>query len=125
MTIKKDIIAALVGIVITIILFGSLYTVKIPAPGNAVVYVDNDSKTYYAPPYIDNTKPGKLQIDVNKLKPSTLEQVRKLNYTPDKYSLDNGYFQQRYRPLTSYLLEKIGLREPLPRRWTPDGQWNW
>lgn len=125
MTVKKDIIAILVGIFITIILFGSIYTVKIPAPDNAVVYVDNDTQTYYAPPYIDNTAQEKLQIDVNKLNSSTLKQVRELNYTPDKYSLDNNYFQQQYRPLTSYLLEKMGLKEPLTLRWTPEGQWNW
>ncbi len=125
MTIKKDIIAIIVGLIISIVLFGSIYTVKISAPDNAVVYVDQETEIYYAPPYIDNAPDGQTGINTNNLKAFTLNEVRELNYTPDKNSVERGYFKQQYRSLTSYLLEKIGLRKPLPTRWTPNGEWNW
>lgn len=128
MTLKKDILAVLVGLVIFIGLFGSVYYVKLSAPDNAVVYVDQEKQVYYAPPYIDNViKPlkGNSPIDVTKLTASTLKEVRDLNYTPDPVSQEKGYFVQEYRSFTSYLLEKFGLTKPLKTRWTKDGAWNW
>ncbi len=127
MTLKRDIIAVLVGIVIFIGLFGSLYTVKLQAPDNAVVYVDHDKKIYYAPPYIDNpvNSPDREPVDARKLEALTLKEARALNYAPDRASREKGYFVQQYRSLTSYLLEKIGLTKPLPSRWTNNGAWNW
>lgn len=128
MTLKKDIIAILIGIVISVSLFGSIYTVKLSAPDNAVVYVDHEKKIYYAPPLIDNLgkspKPEQ-SIDVKKLKASTLQEVRALKYTPDEVSREKGYFVQQYRSFTSFLLEKTGLSKPLPSRWTKEGAWNW
>lgn len=128
MSLKKDVIAILVGLVITIGLFGSVYTVKLQAPDNAVVYADPDKKIYYAPPYIDKLdklpKPEQ-PVEVKKLKAMPLKDVRALNYNPDRASREGGYFVQRYRNLTAYLLEKTGLVNPLPLRWTSDGDWNW
>lgn len=128
MTLKKDIIAILAGLVITVLLFGSVYTVKLPAPDNAIVYVDHDKKVYYAPPYIDNlikSPNPEPPVDVKKLQASTLKEVSALKYTPDEVSREKGYFVQQYRSFTGYLLEKMGLTKPLPSRWTGDGAWNW
>jgi hypothetical protein len=127
-TVKKDIIAILIGIVIFVSLFGSIYTVKLPAPDNAVVYIDQEKKIYYAPPLIDKLAKSpqpEQTIDVKKLKASTLKEVRALNYSPDEVSREKGYFVQQYRSFTSYLLEKMGLSKPLPSRWTKEGAWNW
>ena len=129
MSIKKDIIAILVGILIFILLFGSVYTVKIPAPDFAVVYVDQEKKIYYAPPYVDKLSkpagPAQTNIDVKKLKASTIKEMRDLKYTPDGDSREKGYFVQNYRSFTGYLMEKAGLAKPLPSRWNKDGAWNW
>ena len=128
MTFKKDIVAILVGLIIFMGIFGSIYNVTLPAPDNAVVYVDQEKQIYYAPPYIDNViKPLKTHspIDVTKLKASTLNEVRLLNYTPDPMSQEKGYFIQHYRNFTSYSLEKLGLTKPLDSRWTKEGAWNW
>jgi len=127
-TLKKDIIAIIVGLVITISFFGSVYTVKLSAPGNAIVYIDQEKKVYYAPPYIDNlsnSPNAQPPVAVEKLKALTLKEAQELSYNPDPVSQEKGYFIQQYRSLTSYLLEKTGLLQPLPLRWTKEGAWNW
>jgi hypothetical protein len=125
MTIKKDILAILVGLIISTIIFGSIYTVKLTAPDNAVVYLDNSAKIYYAPPYVENNPQGKLTVKLETLTASTLSQAKTLGFVADKGSTDNGYFKQNYRSLSSYLLEKMNFTKPLPTRWTTDGSWNW
>lgn len=118
----------MVGLIIFVLLFGSVYTVKLSAPDHAVVYVDQEKKIYYAPPYIDNMKsqpkPGQT-VDAKKLKASTLKEARDLRYQPDEASREKGYFVQQYRNLTGFLMEKTGLVKPLPSRWNKDGSWNW
>ncbi|MCL6477397.1 MAG: hypothetical protein K6T65_03190 [Peptococcaceae bacterium] len=126
----RDIIAIIVGLFIFFLLFGSLYTVKLRAPDYATVYVDPEKKIYYAPPYINSLnaqpKPGNPNpVDITKLKAITLKEARALNYSPDQTSQEKGYFVQRYRNLTSYVLEKAGISKPLPLRWNKDGTWNW
>ncbi|NTW05649.1 MAG: hypothetical protein HGA27_05995 [Peptococcaceae bacterium] len=125
MTIKKDILAILVGLIISTIIFGSIYTVKLTAPDNAVVYLDTTAKIYYAPPYVENNPQGKLAVKLETLTASTLSQAKKLGFTPDQGSAENGYYKQNYRSLTSYLLEKMNFTKPLPMRWTEEGSWNW
>lgn len=126
----RDIIASLVGLVIFMIAFGSLYTVKQEIPDYATVYADPEKKVYYAPPYVDKlmanpeSKPDN-PVDVDKLKAMPLKEALALNYTPDKNSEEEGYFIQRYRDLKGYLLEKAGLTNPLQKRWNKDGSWNW
>jgi hypothetical protein len=122
----RDTIAIIAGIIIFFFLFGSIFTVVLKAPDNAVVYADPEKKVYYAPPYIDNLDDSsKAAIDVKKLQPSTLKKVRELKFVPDEASREKGYFEQNYRSYLSFALEKIGLAEPLPLRWTGDGAWNW
>lgn len=128
MSLKKDIIAILVGLIIFVLLFGSVYTVKLAAPDHAIVYVDPEKKMYYAPPYIDNaisqSKPAQ-PIDTKRLKAIPIKEARSLQYQPDEVSKEKGYFVQQYRSLTGFLLEKTGLAKPLPSRWNKDGSWNW
>lgn len=128
MNVKKDIIAVIVGLIIFILLFGSVYTVKQAAPDHATVYVDPEKKIYYAPPYIDNmiaqSKPAQ-PIDTKRLKAITIKEARGLQYQPDEASKGKGYFTQQYRNLTGFLMEKAGLAKPLPSRWNKDGSWNW
>jgi hypothetical protein len=125
MTIKKDILAILVGLIISTIIFGSIYNVKLTAPDNAVVYLDNSARIYYAPPYVENNPQGKQAVKPETLTASTLSQAKALGFVADKGSADNGYFKQNYRSFTSYLLEKMNFTKPLPIRWTEEGSWNW
>ncbi len=128
MSIKKDIIAIFIGLIIFISVFGSVYTVKLEAPGHAVVYADPEKKVYYAPPYIDGLmSQSKLpkEIDAKKLKPYPMAEARVMQYRADETSRERGYFVQQYRSLSSYILEKAKIVKPLPTRWNKDGTWNW
>lgn len=124
----SNIPAIIIGFILFVGLFGSNYTVTLSAPDYAIVYVDPDKKIYYAPPYIDNLsqlpKPAE-PINVKNLQRATLKEVGSLGYRIDEVSKDKDYFEQKYRTLTSYMLEKIGFLKPLPPRWNPDGAWNW
>ena len=86
------------------------------APDNAIVYLDNQSHTYTAPPCIKSTTT--LQV-------STIAEARSLEYNPDKKCVDQSGFLQEDRSLTGHLLEALGILKPLPSRWNADGTWNW
>ncbi len=124
----SNIPAIIIGFILFVGLFGSYYTVTLSAPDFATVYADPDNKIYYAPPYIDNLsklkKPAE-PIEVKKLQRMTLKEAGKLNYRVDEVSKEKDYFEQKYRTLTSYLLEKMGFLKPLNSRWNPNGSWNW
>jgi hypothetical protein len=64
-------------------------------------------------------------VDVKKLGRMTLQEAKSQGFTADEASVEKDYFRQKYRPLTTFLLEKAGLAKPLPVRWTKDGEWNW
>ena len=119
----SNIIAMLIGLILFVALIGSNYTVPLTAPDYAFVYVDAEKKIYYAPSYIDIAKPP--DVDVKKLQRMTLQEARNKGLTADETSEEKGYFRQEYRPLSTYLLEKMGLAKPLPVRWNKDGAWNW
>jgi hypothetical protein len=116
-------IAVLIGLVLLVVLMGSNYTVSLEAPDYAFVYTDTEKKIYYAPSYIDIARPD--SVDVKKLGRMTLQEAKSQGFTADEASVEKDYFRQKYRPLTTFLLEKVGLAKPLPVRWTKDGEWNW
>jgi len=119
----SNILAMLIGLILLVALLGSNYTVPLTAPDYVFVYVDAEKNTYYAPSYVDIAKPP--DVDVKKLEKMTLQEAREKGLTADEASVEKGYFRQEYRPLSTYLLEKLGLAKPLPVRWNKDGAWNW
>ena len=119
----SNITAIFIGLILFVILMGSNYVIPLTAPDNAIVYTDAGKKIYYAPPYIDIAKPP--TVDAKKLGNMTLKEAKSQNYSPDEASVEKGYFRQEYRPLSTYLLEKMGLLKPLPIRWNSDGAWSW
>ncbi|MFZ5643801.1 MAG: hypothetical protein ACOY46_09455 [Bacillota bacterium] len=119
----SNIIAVLVGLILLVVLMGQNFTVPLSAPDHAIVYVDAQKKIYYAPSYIDIAKPP--SVDVKKLTRLTLTEAKAQNYAANETSVEKGYFRQEYRPLTTFILEKVGLAKPLPVRWNKDGSWNW
>jgi hypothetical protein len=88
----------------------------IDAPPSALVHVDTASRTYLAPPC--------RQIS-SALGVTSLDNARKLGFSPDARCLELGGFVQRERSLSGQLLEKFGLLPPLPSRWNANGSWNW
>ena len=126
----KDLIAIIIGLLLTTMTFGLVYIVPQAAPDNTIVYVDAEKKIYYAPPYVDNIKTHpeivpEQPIDIKKLHAITINEAKSLNYTPDQVSKEKGYFVQKYRSFTGLIMEKLDIVKPLPSRWNKDGAWNW
>ncbi len=118
-----SIIAILVGIVFLLGLLGQEIKIGKDMPPNIIVYVDETTKTYYAPPYIDGKKyPDNLNL--SNIKAQTLAEAKNNNYKPDSMSDELGYFDEK-TTLNNTILVKLGWVEPNPSRWNPDGSWNW
>jgi|GEM_PF-538752 len=117
------IVALAIGTLVLLGLFGHLIIVgKDPSP-NVVVYVDQKTHIYYAPPYILGKK-YPPDLDVSGLKGETIEEASKNQDKPDTTCVDMGYFKEKYT-LTDAILVKIGAVKPSPSRWNADGSWNW
>jgi hypothetical protein len=117
------IIAIIIGLSVLIALFGQLIMIKKPIPPATIVYVNEGTNIYYAPPYIlGNKYPSDL--DVSNLKAMTIAEAESNNYQADNKCEEMGYFREQYS-LKDTILIKIGLIELPPSRWNPDGSWNW
>jgi hypothetical protein len=88
-------------------------------PSNAIVFVDNDSHMYIAPPCVTAQKDWKHYSRM------TYGQAEKLNLKANPACNDHKVFEQKGRSAGGLILEKIGLLKPLPSRWSPNGSWNW
>jgi hypothetical protein len=101
-----------------IVLFALGYYIEIipNMPHYALLYVDDNNRTYFALPCVKN---------LENLRLCTAADAYKLKYKPDPQCRDQGGFTQEGRSLIGYLLERIGLIDPLPSRWNSDGTWNW
>lgn len=104
------------GILVVILLVGLSIGSSRTMPENAIVLVDDEARTYFAPPCV--AKQGNLRV-------VTAAEVHDLGYSPDRDCVNEGGFMQDGRSLTGKLLEAIGLFKPLPSRWNADGTWNW
>lgn len=108
----------LLAVIMTALLFLGLGIGSSTAiPDHAKVYANDAQKTYIG---MSSTIQAK-----EKMRLTTMKDVRSLKYLPDAYSRDNGDFVQEGRSLTGILFEKIGILSPLKSRWNKDGSWNW
>lgn len=90
---------------------------SVVAPEHALVIIDADRKSYFAPPCISEQMRHFPRI--------TIGQARKLGLNPDAACRDAGGFVQEARSLSGQLLQKVGALSPLRSRWNADGSWNW
>jgi hypothetical protein len=86
-------------------------------PDNALVLLDDQSKTYFSPNCAKSEK--------KTLRAVTAAEARQLNYEPDKSCQGAAGFRQDVRSLSGNLMERLGMLPPLPSRWNRDGSWNW
>jgi hypothetical protein len=86
-------------------------------PDNAVVLLDDQTRTYFSPACASQEK--------REYRPATAAEARKLNYAPDKKCEDAKGFKQDTRSLSGNLMTRLKMLPPLPSRWNPDGTWNW
>jgi hypothetical protein len=86
-------------------------------PDNAVVLLDDQTRTYLSP--------NCAKLEKKEYRPATAAEARKLNYAPDKKCQDAGGFTQDKRSLSGNLMARLGMLPPWPSRWNQDGTWNW
>ncbi len=86
-----------------------------PIPGNALVYLDNEQRTYLAPSCVSSSE---------NLEHSTIAEARNLSYKLDPKCRDTGAFDPGWYSLLHYALIKFGILSPQPSRWSFDGNWN-
>jgi hypothetical protein len=86
-------------------------------PDNAVVLLDDQTRTYVSP--------GCAKQEKGEYRQATAAEARTLNYAPDKKCREAGGFSQNSRSLTGNLMARLGMLPPLANRWNPDGTWNW
>ena len=111
-----------IGIVIlSILILGLSITNTKTVPDHAILYVNDVTKIYIAPPCIDEIN----KLNYLHLRPVTAKEAHRLKYNPDAKCRDSSGFIQDGRSLTGIFSEYIGLLEPLPSRWNNDGSWNW
>lgn len=104
------------GLLLAIFLLGQMFSASYTMPDNAIVFLNDQARTYIAPPCV--TEHENLRV-------ATAAEAHKLKYNPDRECRDEGGFIQEGRTGVFLLLEAIGLLEPLPSRWNADGTWNW
>lgn len=85
-------------------------------PANAIVYLDLDHRTYFAPPCVN----GSMNF-----MPGTARDAYAQKFSPDPACRDSGAFLSEDRSLSGQFLETLGLLTPKPSRWNPDGSWRW
>lgn len=105
-------------LIFLIVLIGIGYYIEIipNMPEHALLYIDDNTHTYFAPPCVN---------DLKKYRSCTAAVAYRLKYKPDPKCRDKGGFIQEGRSLIGYILERIGVINPLPSRWNSDGTWNW
>ncbi len=111
-------------------------------PNSATVVVNDSLGEYYGPNCLPLSQSimdslGKLSDEELQeeaepaflaagLRPTTAGEARALDYEPAGACLRIRAFDETYRSLTGFILERIGVLEPPRRsRWNEDGTWNW
>jgi hypothetical protein len=116
------------GIVVILIIIGFQIKPITGSPDNALLFFNDETKEYYAPPCL-------MEIGYNDIE--SIYNFGRLNnirvaihkdvvspYKPNVECRDNSGFFQEERSLSGMLLEKIGLFSKTKSRWNPDGSWN-
>jgi hypothetical protein len=117
------VIAIIIGVTVLLGLLGQWIIVAKDAPLYVIVYVDEKTGIYYAPPYIDGKK-YPADLDVSNIKSETLLESRQKNHKLDSTCSEIGYFKTK-NTLSDTVFVAIGMMHPSPSRWNPDGSWNW
>ena len=109
-------IKLIAGLLMALLIFGFAVQTSKSMPPNAILYVYDYRKIYFAPPCLKSCDSYRL---------TTAKEVRELGYNPDKECQDRVGFHQSDRSLTGHLFQRIGLLKPLPSRWNENGTWNY
>jgi len=105
-------------VVAVIVAFGS--KIVSVAPGNAIVVLDLEKKTYLAPPCANVYSQRISSAHI-----VSLSEARSHGYETDEDCRDKGSFMDEPTSIGRRALERAGLVKPRRSRWNPDGTWNW
>ena len=87
-------------------------------PGNAILLLDQEAGTYFAPPFVENEG-----WPLSRFRMVTSDELKNSGFSPDPKCRDKGYFMGYMAPaVVFYIGESLGKN---PRRWNEDGTWNW
>ncbi len=117
----KNLKATAGTILFLIVLAGFGIQIAETMPGNAIVLIDPETKTYFAPHYF-------VEQDVlppRYLGRMTLKQARQQGYKFDTECRNFGYFVEDDAPIIRELLGWSGIMKERLHRWNPDGTWNY
>jgi|GEM_PF-2622695 len=87
-------------------------------PDYALVFLDDESKTYMALPCISEWRTRRSNRDkIDRVRPSPASAARQLKYRPDVRCRDAGGFASDDRSLAGHLLAKYGILPPARPWW--------
>ncbi|MCF6149954.1 MAG: hypothetical protein E3K37_14975 [Candidatus Kuenenia sp.] len=113
---KRFIFIGVSSLFLLLVVAGLAVNVSKTMPGNALVYVNDETKEYYAPNCVRDVQPLRL---------ITIREALSLGYVPEKNCMKSGEFLQKGRSLAGLLLERVGILKEVPPRWNKDGSWNY
>jgi hypothetical protein len=122
--------------VTVLVLLGSAIETSETMPDNAIIYGNSLNKTYYGEPtrknkmiILNDNKKNNKSIALEDMaerytEKMPLSQAKRMQYEPDRESINNGDFIGETHSLIYVFFQRVGI---LPRqpRWNPDGTWNW
>ena len=115
---KGKIVTVIVISLLIIFFFISIYvTVEEIIPGNAVVIVTLEDKTYHSIHFDHICVVGKTA------KTMTLSEALAKGFKSDPHCQDLGYFRGNRRFLFHDILSKLGME--INSRWDKNGNWLW
>lgn len=116
---KKIILNILLFVILAFAIISFGVGTSVTMTPNAIVIVDENKKTYFAPPFFEDNG---LDIPIG-YKKDIAKNVRE-KYNPDKTCRDQGYFVQDTGALFWKYLKDRGII-PNKKRWNENGSWNW
>jgi hypothetical protein len=108
----------IIAIVFLVLCFG-IDSIKV-MPDNALLIVDEETKTYFAPPFFNDNA---IEFP-NRYRYARAGEIRGTEYEPNAKCRDQGYFCEDGGCVLWCVIERAGLVKS-KSRWNNDGTWNW
>lgn len=117
---KNTLIGTSLLLILIVVILGNMGTTYGP-PNNAIVYVDDARRIYYAEPCATDDVFFESKFTLRQ----TIYEKLDLNYSPASKCRHAGWLTQNGRSQLGLLFEKIGLIGPMESRWNEDGSWRY
>jgi hypothetical protein len=127
--VSQSILKLVLGLAAFLLLLGLSIGSTVTMPDYAIVFLDDENKTYVALPCVDEWR-NRPSTTFAVVRRATAGEARRLNYQPDGNCRDEGGFVGEGRSLAGMVFVRLGLLPPLPQWWdapyrTEDGTVVW